>query len=170
MLALVGFAVQGVRLGHGLAGFVGIVAFAVFPGLVLALSVRLGYLDQVYPDDRGERGALLLWGALCYSLGCLALHATGAPPLMLVTGATFVVSTLLAWLVNRYWKISIHAAGVGAATCLILVSMGTIAWPFCLSLPAIFWARLFLRVHTPAQVGAGAMLGAGSAISLYFFI
>ncbi len=166
MLALVIFGLQGL-LNDWLVGGMGICAFSLMPGLVLLILVRLGYLDQVYPEDRNKRGILLLLGTLCYTLGWVGLYWLGATLLVLVSAATFVVSTLLVWWVNRYWKISIHAAGVGGAACILLVSFGGAAWPFLLSLPSIAWARLYLRVHTPAQIGVGAVLGAGSAVLLF---
>ena len=131
------------------------------PGLLLWHFVRSGYLDKAYTDDRNKRATLLLLGALCYALGSAALYVIGAPPLMLVTAASCVVNTLLVWWINRFYKISIHAAGVGGATCVLLISVGSAAWPFLLSWPAVAWARLYLRAHTPMQSRRGRRAGRG---------
>ena len=40
---------------------------------------------------------------------------------MLITAASCVVNTLLVWWINRSYKISIHAAGVGGATYILLI-------------------------------------------------
>ena len=167
LLALLVFGVQAHVLGDWLAGSVAIGTFSLVPGLLLWHFVRSGYLDKAYTDDRNKRATLLLLGALCYALGSAALYGIGAPPLMLVTAASGVVNTLLVWWINRSYKISIHAAGVGGATCVLLISVGSAAWPFLLSWPAVAWARLYLRAHTPMQVGAGGALGAGSMALLY---
>ena len=167
LLALLVFGIQAHLLGDWLAGSVAIGTFSVVPGLLLWHLVRSGYLDQAYTDDRNKRGTLLLLGAICYALGGAALYGIGAPPLMLVTAASCVVNTLLVWWINRSYKISIHAAGVGGATCVLLISVGSAAWPFLLSWPAVAWARLYLRAHTPIQIGAGGTLGAGSTALLY---
>lgn len=167
LLALLVFGVQAHVLGDWLAGSVAIGTFALVPGLLLWYFVRSGYLDQAYTDDRNKRATLLLLGALCYTLGGAALYGIGAPPLMLVTAASCVVSTLLVWWINRFYKISIHAAGVGGATCVLLISLGSAAWPCLLSWPAVAWARLYLRAHTPMQVGTGGALGAGNMALLY---
>lgn len=166
MLALLVFGALGWQ-EEWFIGVVGAGVYAVLPGLSLLLLVRLRRLDQIYPDDRGVRGVLLLQGALCYALGWGVLYGLGASLLVLVTAATYVVNTLSIWVINRHWKISIHAAGVGGTSCILLVSVGELAWPFVLSLPAITWARLYLRAHTPVQIGAGAALGAGSSAVLY---
>ena len=167
LLALLVFGVQAHVLGDWLAGSVAVVTFSVVPGLLLWYLVRSGYLDKVYTDDRNKRATLLLLGALCYALGSAALYGISAPPLMLVTAASCVVNTLLVWWINRSYKISIHAAGVGGATCVLLISVGSAAWPFLLSWPAVAWARLYLGAHTPMQIGAGGALGAGSMALLY---
>ncbi len=167
LLAFLVFGVQAHVLGDWFAGSVAIGTFSVVPGLLLWHLVRAGYLDKAYTDDRNKRATLLLLGALCYTLGAAALYGVGAPPLMLVTAASCAVSTLLVWWINRSYKISIHAAGVGGATCVLLVSVGSVAWPFLLSWPAVAWARLYLRAHTPMQVVAGGALGAGSTAMLY---
>ena len=167
LLALLVFSVQAHVLGDWLAGSVAICTFSVVPGLLLWCLVRSGYLDKAYTDDRNKRATLLLLGALCYTLGGAALYGVGAPPLMLVAAASCVVSTLLVWWINRSYKISIHAAGVGGATCVLLISVGSAAWPFLLSWPAVAWARLYLRAHNPLQLGAGGALGMGSTALLY---
>lgn len=167
LLALLVFGVQAHGQDAWLAGSVAIGAFSLIPGLLLWRLVRSGYLDHAYPDDRNQRAALLLLGALCYALGTAALRGMDAPPLMQVTAAACVVSTLLVWWINRSYKISIHAAGVGGATCVLLLSSGSAAWPCLLSWPAVAWARLYLRAHTPLQIGAGGALGAGSMALLY---
>ena len=113
LLALLVFGVQAHVLGDWLAGSVAIVPFSVVPGLLLWYFVRSGYLDKAYTDDRNKRATLLLLGTLCYALGSTALYGIGAPPLMQVTAASCVVNTLLVWWINRSYKISIHAAGVG---------------------------------------------------------
>lgn len=167
LLALLVFGVQAHGQDAWLAGAVAIGAFSLIPGLLLWRLVRSGYLDQAYTDDRSKRATLLLLGALCYALGTAALWGIDAPPLMRVTAAACVVSTLLVWWINRSYKISIHAAGVGGATCVLLISSGSAAWPCLLSWPVVAWARLYLRAHTPMQLGAGGALGAGSMALLY---
>lgn len=167
LLALLVFGLQAHGQDAWLAGAVAIGAFSLIPGLLLWCLVRSGYLDQAYTDDRTKRATLLLLGALCYALGTAALYGIDAPPLMRVTAAAGVVSTLLVWWINRSYKISIHAAGIGGATCVLLLSTGGAAWPCLLSWPAVAWARLYLRAHTPMQLGAGGALGAGSMALLY---
>ena len=167
LLALLVFGVQAHVLGDWRGGAVAIGTFSVVPGLLLWHLVRSGYLDKAYTDDRNKRGTLLLLGACCYALGGAALYSISVPPLMLITAASCVINTLLVWWINRSYKISIHAAGVGGATYILLISVGSAAWPFLLSWPAVAWARLYLRAHTPMQLGAGGALGAGSTALLY---
>ena len=169
LLAVLVFALHG-YLGDWYVGLVGVVIFAILPGFTLLVLVRWRYVEQLYPDDRNERAVLLLLGGLCYAVGWAILYWIGASLLVLVSAGSFVFCTLLVWLINRHWKISIHAAGVGGAACILLVSVGKVALPFLFAIPAIVWARLHLRVHTLSQVAAGTLLGMGvTALLFYFF-
>jgi membrane-associated phospholipid phosphatase len=152
------------------AGLAGVVCYALVPGLVLLWLWRAGHIEEFYPDDRRQRGMLLLLGAACYFAGYGLLRLLEAPWLMAGTGCVFGVNALLVWLVNRCWKISIHAAGVSGAVCILLVAGGGRLWPGLLGLPLIAWARLRLKAHTPIQVGAGMVLGAASAGLLLVFL
>jgi membrane-associated phospholipid phosphatase len=166
LLALLVFVIQG-RMGDGFVGYVGVGIFAILPGCTLLVLFRWRYVHQLYPHDRNERSILLLLGGLCYAVGWVVLYRLDAERLVLATAGIFVVSTLLVWLVNRHWKISIHAAGVGGTACILLLSIGEQAAPFFVALPIIAWARLHLRAHTPAQVVAGSALGVGVSLVLF---
>jgi membrane-associated phospholipid phosphatase len=62
--------------------------------------------------------------------------------------------------INVYWKISLHTAFVSAAATILTLAYGAAAaWVFAF-LPLVGWARLELKLHTPAQVAAGAFLAA----------
>ena len=164
MLALAIFGTHG-WLGDIVAGWVGIGVFAVWPGAFMLL--RLRRLDQLYPDEREVRGMLLLRGAACYGLGLVALYGFGATTGALASGSVFVSQTLAIWWINRFWKISIHAAAVSGAICILLTSLGPGAWPSVICLPAIAWARLCVGAHTPWQIAAGAALGLGGSTAIY---
>lgn len=148
-----------------LAGMIGMLLYSVIPGLLLILLYRVGYIAELYPDERSQRAGLLLLGTLCYFLGFAVLLLLKAPMPMLVAGFAFGSNTLLVWLINRFWKISIHAVGVSGGVSVLLLTGGSSLWPFLLALPLVGWARLRLKAHTPAQVAAGFLLG-GSATAL----
>lgn len=64
-------------------------------------------------------------------------------------------------IVTLVWKISLHAASLTAMiTLMVLFRDPQFAWLYLLILP-VAWARLFLHQHTPAQIVAGSLTGAG---------
>ena len=74
----------------------------------------------------------------------------------------------MVWLISRHWKISIHAAGVGGGTVILLVTGGSGLWPVAIAPVAVGWARLQLGAHTLWQLVAGIALGAAVSGSLLF--
>ncbi len=149
------------------AGAVAVVLYSLVPGVALLGLHRSGRIPALYPEERQERAGMLLAGATCYFAGVAALRWCGAPLPMLLAGATFGVNALLVWLINRHWKISIHAVGVGGGVCLLLLAGGLSRWPVLAAIPLVAWARLHLQAHTPAQVAAGLALGSLSAALLH---
>lgn len=153
------------------AGLAGITFYSVVPGVALLHLYRTGMIGDVYLPERAQRARLLPLGVAWYFAGLVVLWVLQAPTPMLGAGCAFCGMALLVWQIDRYWKISIHATGVGGGLGIVLAAAGWSLWPLSLSLPLVMWARLRLQAHTPAQVWAGAILGgsAGSLLLNLFF-
>jgi len=147
------------------AGLAGITFYSVVPATALLYLYRTGTIADVYLPERSQRARLLPLGVAWYFAGLVVLWLVNAPTPMLGAGSAFCGMALLVWQIDRFWKISIHATGVGGGLGIVLAAAGWSLWPLSLSLPLVMWARLRLQAHTPAQVWAGAILG-GSASSL----
>ena len=145
--------------GNWKAGLVGLIFYALVPGLFLVVLYRNGFVQDLYPPERSQRGRLLLLGTGCYLLGFAVLVAAGAAQSMLGAGCSFFCNALIVWCINRHWKISIHAVGVAGGILILLLAFGFELWLLFLALPMVAWARLRLRSHSPAQVAVGAVLG-----------
>ena len=150
--------------GSWAAGLAGVSLYALIPAASLLLLKRAGILLEVYNPDRQLRQRILIAGTACYGLGYVVLKAVGASPVMLWAGASFCSAALVVWLIDRYWKISIHSVGVSGGV-LILAVAGDL-WLLSPALLLVAWARLRLRAHTPAQVVGGLALGLFLAVSL----
>jgi hypothetical protein len=153
------------------AGLAGITFYSVVPGVALLYLYRTGMIGDVYLPERSQRARLLPLGVAWYFAGLVVLWLVKAPTPMLGAGCAFCGMALLVWQIDRFWKISIHATGVGGGLGIVLAAAGWSLWPLSLSLPLVMWARLRLQAHTPAQVWAGAILGgsAGSLLLNLFF-
>ncbi|WP_432544012.1 hypothetical protein [Kineococcus sp. SYSU DK002] len=145
-----------------LNGLVVTVLCALVPYAVVARGVRRGRYASVHVPRRQDRPPLLaLVVGLTVATGAL-LRALGAPtgPLVLLGLMTGCAAAGL--LVSRWWKISLHALVV-AASAVVLTGLEPVAAPVLLTVPWVGAARVRVGAHTPAQVVAGALVGAALA-------
>jgi hypothetical protein len=90
---------------------------------------------------------------------------------IIILALTFLVNILFGYLINRHWKISIHAAGISSAGAIFLffaqndsAEAFTIAgilslFILLLLLPTVIWARYRLNIHSLAELFGGALTG-----------
>ncbi len=73
--------------------------------------------------------------------------------------AIYFLTSLLITVINKFWKISAHTMGVAVPLGTALYLESEFTYVFLFILAVVMWARLKLKVHTPKQVLAGALLG-----------
>ncbi|QKZ15825.1 hypothetical protein HU175_19645 [Spirosoma sp. KUDC1026] len=142
------------------------------PSLIIYYLFRTGYVRNLYLDQLADRRLPYFLTALIYTfVGYLFAYrmqivSTLSPEIPILLGS-ITVSILLVGLISLYWQISAHGVGIGG----VLGSIAALALKF--SLPELFLptillviltslvasARLKLNAHTPAEVGAGLLLG-----------
>lgn len=125
---------------------------------------RISDLDMSVRSER-ERvfGAFVVF----YLLGTITLWATHSPRILIATMAGYTLSTIVAQYITRYWKISTHALGITAPMVALCLLYGDEPLPFLPLIPAVCWARVYLKAHTLLQVIAGAVLAVAS-VALFF--
>jgi membrane-associated phospholipid phosphatase len=125
---------------------------------------RISDLDMSVREER-ERvfGAFVIF----YLTGTVALWLTHSPRLMIATMAGYTLSTIVVQYITRYWKISTHALGITAPMFVLCILYGAQPLPFLVLIPAVCWARVYLKAHSSAQVIAGGALGVAS-VELFF--
>ncbi len=140
----------------------------VLPAVGTYALVRAGRASSLHlPDHRERSGPLLL--ALAGFSGAAALLASVEPLLALALWAQ-AVAVALTWAITRHWLISAHSVAMGGSVGLILALGRLLPSSSPLPLAAVLAtalvvaggvgaARLALKAHTPAQVGAGLALG-----------
>ena len=147
--------------------FVGteLVAATFVAGHVFLLR-RRRRVGDFWISARAERlaPALILLGAFAVLLGALAL--LGAPEDLLLTTLSMGLGTATVAAVTSVWKASAHSTVAGHATAAGLLVLGALGLVFVPVLPAVLWSRVASGAHTPAQVLAGA--GVGAAFALLF--
>ena len=125
---------------------------------------RIADLDM---SVRREREKVFGVFVIFYGLGTATLWLTHAPPLMTASMAGYTAASLVVQYITRYWKISTHALGITAPLVVLIYLYGVQPLPFLILIPLVGWSRVWLRAHTPLQVVAGTVLGAGSVL-LFF--
>jgi len=147
--------------GQGLrAGFVGVCIFVLLPVALVKRVKSAWAIEDIYDPGPQMRARILALGNITYLIGFIALMMIEAEPVILWSAASFLCGGALVWMISRYWKISIHAVGVGGGSIILLIVGGTALWPVLLAPVAVSWARLRLGAHTWAQLVAGSVLGA----------
>ena len=142
------------------------------PSLLIYYLYRSGYVQTLHLETLADRRLPFFLTALVYTgLSFLfafrmQLVSTMAPEIAVLLGST-TVSILLVGLISLYWQISAHSVGISGVigvvagviakfgeTDLMLLLAGLVVLAGCVGS-----ARLQLNAHTPAQIGAGFVLG-----------
>jgi len=134
-------------------------ALSVFPVLTVVLYlVRRRKLDGIFINPRHQRSRIYLLAIGCAVVGYIVLLFIGAPELLRVAFLSGLIAMVLFMIINLFWKISLHTAFITASVAVLIIVYGkTAAWTV-IFIPLIAWARLEMRLHTPAQVFVGALL------------
>ncbi|MFN3530569.1 MAG: phosphatase PAP2 family protein [Bacteroidia bacterium] len=139
---------------------------SLLPTLAVALLVRLKLVGTFKIEERSQRHLPYLIQALCLAVLVFIFRSMQLANLlyMSVTGAMLAV--LFAWFINKHWKISAHAVGMGGLVGFVWSMQYTaqreVFWPIliCLIFAGLTGsARVALKAHSPIQVFAGFGLG-----------
>lgn len=110
-------------------------------------------------SDREDRIVPLLCSTFGAVIGSFLISSRLDDPRLLLISYVLVSMLILLTLITFFWKISLHAATSTAAIMLLILFQGFIYSWLLLIVPLIWWARLTLKQHTPAQLAAGTMTG-----------
>ena len=127
---------------------------------------RISDLDMSIREEREKVFGVFV---IFYLLGTITLWLTHSPNLLIATMAGYTLSTIVVQYITRYWKISTHALGITAPLVALSLLYGRQPLPFLTLIPAVCWARVYLKAHSIAQVVAGALLGTASVV-LFFYL
>ena len=134
----------------------------------LKLSGRVGSVDL---DLREERRKPFIVGLASNCIGFVLVYWLGAPPLVTWLMFCFVTNTLVVQLITRWWKVSIHATGVGGAVVAWTFHFGVAIAPWFILVPIVGVSRVVLHKHTIGQVIVGSLIGIClTALQLRYFL
>ncbi len=130
------------------------------------------------PRGRNERVILLTFALMMYTLTAWLLLRMQVPNLFRAYFISIAVVTLIALLITTFYRISLHAVGIGVVLVLIIFmvvfyDINTV-WQLTTVVivgGAVLSARIWLGAHTPSEVWTGLLAGATvMALSLFFLI
>ncbi len=138
--------------------FVGITFFTILPLLTLILLARDH--GPTFAVPRASRNLSYAVVFLEYIVGTLIFYL-GNVIILFIIGLIYIAIITALMVINRFWKISVHAAGIsGPATfCLYIFGPFTL-WtvPLLLFVILVIWARYQLKAHTVYQLAGGTLL------------
>lgn len=151
---------------------ISIINLVAFPLLSVLLLKALGFVDSIFLRTRKDRiipymacGIFFFWAYTVFK------KQEMYPPIM----PSFILGVFLAasagLIANIYFKVSMHAMGVGGLLGVFLViaqeNSMLMTWPLALALiitGIVCTARLILNTHTPKDIYVGLIVGILSQI------
>lgn len=138
------------------------------PIVAIFALYKLGYVSDAGLNNRTERTLPYILTILCYLAATFFLWRAGAPSWLSLFFTGGAAAAVVSMVVNRWWKISAHAAAMGGLIGLIIIIARTHYAVADLNLwfsivvlctGAVMTARVYLGRHTLLQVLAGALNG-----------
>lgn len=125
--------------------------------------VAMGQLSDVEMRIRSERHVVYGVCLMSYALGAVLLVTMRSSWQVWGFMALHVPNAIILSLLNRRWKISIHATAIAGLCAAGMVFFGREAAPALLLLPVAAWGRWAAGAHSTRELLTGAVLGTVSA-------
>lgn len=145
------------------------------PLIAVFVLKKTGVVSDYGLNNRKERLIPYFVMVLCYLATAWLLATKGAPSWLAMFFAGGAAACIINQIVNLWWKISAHAAGIAGIVAL-LIRIARQGWPMpalfgwivaCVALAGLLGAaRVWLGRHTPWQVIAGFAVGFASVYIL----
>ncbi|MEP6596778.1 MAG: hypothetical protein ABJA71_12570 [Ginsengibacter sp.] len=150
-----------------------------FPALTVLLLKGLGFISSIFLKTQRERIIPYVASNIFYFWMYLVFRNQPDVPLILTSFVFGIfLSSSIALLANIYFKISMHALGVGAFSGLMLVIIFS-SFTYAGFLPAMLvflltgfvcTSRMIISNHTPFDIYTGIFFGIVSQVIAYVFI
>jgi len=138
-----------------------------FPVISVLLLKAVGFIESIYLRTQKDRIIPYIASGTFFFWGYLVFKQQPQYPLILTS---FVLGIFLAssaaLIANIYFKISMHAIGMGSWLGIFLITMQTnemlMTWPLCIVLlltGLVCSARILVSSHHPKDIYAGLFIG-----------
>lgn len=137
------------------------------PIILVLYLLKTGRIRELHMSDTKERHLPYIAAILCAIVTYMIFFYFDGPIILRCLLLFNFIELIALALINIFWLISIHATGIMATATIVTLIFGWVAGlsllPFVIT---VSWVRLYLKRHTPAQVGAGLSLGVLSVLLL----
>ena len=131
----------------------------IVPILYLFFAPRIGWINHWDMGIREERKPFLIMMIILSFISFSIIYFFGNS-FLLNLNIIFISLLFILLGITKYWKISLHAS-LNTSAAIIINFLFDWKLPFLyFTIPIIFWARLELKKHTPAQLVAGVIVTA----------
>lgn len=131
------------------------------------LGMLLGFFSDYDVSKKEERPKLFAFFGIITFLYLGSLVLLNGPKVLYLVVFGIILGVLVISIVNNWIKASIHTATVCAFTLSLVILFGNMFIPALLLIPAMAWARVKIRKHTPREVIVGGFLGVILTIIVY---
>jgi membrane-associated phospholipid phosphatase len=139
--------------------------FAFFPFLPVLYFYRKNVVDLDI-SQRELRTPFFGIAAAFYSIAAVVFFVTNTT-IMLLLALSYAFVTIILLLVNRFWKVSVHSAGVTGPIFALIFVFGFMALPLALMIVLVSWSRIKLKKHTVTQTFVGSLIPIAVGLVLY---
>jgi len=139
--------------------------FAFFPFLPVLYFYRKNVVD-LDVSEKEMRTPFFVMAAAFYSVAAVIFFFTNTRILLLLA-VSYAFVTVILLLVNRFWKVSVHSAGVTGPVFALIFVFGFMVLPLSLMIVLVGWSRIKLKQHTFTQTFVGSLIPIAVGLVLY---
>jgi len=121
---------------------------------------------DLYVSKKEFRTPFFLIAIALYSMAAVIFFATNTK-IMFLLALSYTFVTVILLLVNRFWKVSVHSAGVAGPVFALIFVFGVIVLPLSLLIVLVSWSRIRLKKHTFMQTLAGSLIPVAVGLVVY---
>lgn len=144
-------------------GLLGALFSAVLPILFIKYGMKKGRWADRHVGVRQHRLVVMTFIIASVGAGIALLIGLSAPRSVTALIVAMLVTLAGLMAITVKWKISVHSAVASGAVAMLALAYGPWMLLGYVLVALVGWSRIALRDHTPAQVVAGAALGAAIA-------
>ncbi len=147
---------------------VAVAGVSIVPLLYIRRGVRRGDITDHQMSVREQRLVPLLFLLGSIAIAFLLLLELRASSALIATVISVIVVLVIATMVTRYWKISLHLVGIAGAVTVFVLMFRPLFLFLAPLVVLVGWARWQVRAHTLMQVLAGTLLAVSVTVTLFW--